>query len=161
MTTRDDDFETLYARYYAPLVRFLRGMLAARADAAPDLAHDAFVRLHAASVAEPDARFWLFRVARNLALNELKRRTLRDRLAALIPFASPRTPHELAVDDERRRRLMQHVARLPEDQRAALLLREWEELSYEEIAAALETTVAKVRTDLFRARQTLRARWKE
>ena len=161
MTLPDERFETIYARHYPPLVRFLRGMLATRSDAAPDLAHDAFVRLHAASVAEAETRFWLFRVARNLALNELKRRSVRDRLAAWIPFATPRTPHDIVENDERRRLLSAQIAKLPEHQRAALLLREWEELSYDEIASALQTTVAKVRTDLFRARQTLRERWRE
>ena len=154
-----DDFETVYERYHPQVLRFLRGMLGSGFETAADLAQDTFLRLHSAppaELAEPHVRFWLFRVARNLAINELRRFAVRERLRALITFVSPRDPEAIALGDEERRGVTAALAQLPEAQRAAVILREWEELSYEEIAAALQTTVPKVRSDLFRARRKLR-----
>jgi len=161
--TDERTFTLAYAHHYPQVERFLRGMLAGRGDA-PDLAQEVFLRLHArgpAAAGEAQVRFWLFRVARNLALNELRRWTLRDAMRPLLALlAAPQpTPHDALVRDEDRRRLLAHLAKLSADQRAALLLREWEEMSYDEIAATLEVSVAKVKSDLFRARQALRAAW--
>src|SRR5690242_6639567 len=153
-------FAAAYAAHHAQVVRFLRGMLAGRGDAA-DLAQEVFLRLHASGDAAPEGdrvRFWLFRVARNLAINELRRVSIRERLRAFLrPSAAGDDPHALVERDERQRRLAAEVARLRPDHRAALLLCEWEEMSYGEIAATLDVSVAKVKSDIFRARQALRA----
>jgi RNA polymerase sigma-70 factor (ECF subfamily) len=160
----DDSFADAYATFHPQIVRFLRGMLAGRGDAlgeANDLAQEVFLRLHASGSAAPEGervRFWLFRVARNLALNELRRVSIRDRLRAFLrPFLLSDDPHERLVADERRRLVAKHLARLRPDHRAALLLCEWEEMSYEDIAATLDVSIAKVKSDIFRARQSLRA----
>ena len=156
----NDSFADAYATFHPQIVRFLRGMLAGRGDA-NDLAQEVFLRLHASGSAAPEGervRFWLFRVARNLALNELRRVSIRERLRALIhPFAQHDDPHERVVQGERRRLIAKHLAQLRPDHRAALLLCEWEEMSYEEIAVTLDVSVAKVKSDIFRARQSLRA----
>jgi RNA polymerase sigma-70 factor, ECF subfamily len=156
----DDSFADAYAAFHPQIVRFLRGMLAGRGDAS-DLAQEVFLRLHASGSAAPEGervRFWLFRVARNLAMNELRRVSIRERLRALIrPFATPDDPHERIVADERRRLVVKHLAQLRPDHRAALLLCEWEEMSYEDIAVTLDVGVAKLKSDIFRARQSLRA----
>ncbi|HYO77252.1 MAG TPA: RNA polymerase sigma factor [Thermoanaerobaculia bacterium] len=163
MSGHDDWFTAVYAAHHAQIVRFLRGMLGGRGDAA-DLAQDVFAKLHTSAPPGRDAaqiRFWLFRVARNLAINELKRWSVRDALQPLLSslLRSPPAPDELALRDEQRRLLMKHIAALSDDQRAALLLREWEEMTYDETAATLQVSVAKVKSDLFRARQALRAAW--
>ncbi|HVG23905.1 MAG TPA: RNA polymerase sigma factor [Thermoanaerobaculia bacterium] len=156
----DDTFAGAYAAFHPQIVRFLRGMLSGRGDAA-DLAQEVFLRLHASGDAAPEGervRFWLFRVARNLALNELRREGVRERLRAFVrPFLSVDDPHERVERDEQQRRLAKEIARLRPDHRAALLLCEWEEMSYDEIAATLDVSVAKVKSDIFRARQALRA----
>src|SRR5689334_14228380 len=156
----DDSFADAYATFHPQVVRFLRGMLAGRGDAG-DLAQEVFLRLHATGDAGPEGervRFWLFRVARNLAINELRRISIRDRLRAFIrPFGSHDDPHERVVADERRRLVAKHLAKLRPDHRAALLLCEWEGMSYEDIALTLDVSVAKVKSDIFRARQSLRA----
>ena len=155
----DDSFADAYAAFHPQIVRFLRGMLAGRGDAS-DLAQEVFLRLHTTGNV-PDGervRFWLFRVARNLAMNELRRVSIRERLRAFIrPFATHDDPHERIVADERRRLVAKHLAQLRPDHRAALLLCEWEEMSYEDIAVTLDVSVAKVKSDIFRARQSLRA----
>lgn len=156
----DDTFDAAYATFHPQIVRFLRGMLAGRGDAA-DLAQEVFLRLHAVGDAAPDGervRFWLFRVARNLAVNELRRSSIRDRLRAFVrPFVASEDPHARLERDEQQRRIAREVARLKPDHRAALLLCEWEEMSYDQIAVTLDVSVAKVKSDIFRARQALRA----
>lgn len=156
----DDTFADAYATFHPQVLRFLRGMLAGRGDAA-DLAQEVFLRLHASGEAAPQGervRFWLFRVARNLALNELQRDSIRESLRAFIrPFVTADDPHERIERDERARRLQTEIARLRPDHRAALLLCEWEEMSYDQIAVTLDVSVAKVKSDIFRARQALRA----
>lgn len=156
----DDSFAGAYAAFHPQIVRFLRGMLGGRGDA-NDLAQEVFLRLHASGSAAPEGervRFWLFRVARNLALNELRRVSIRERLRAFLrPLVTLDDPHERAVADERRRLVARQLAKLRPDHRAALLLCEWEEMSYEDIAMTLDVSVAKVKSDIFRARQALRA----
>lgn len=153
-------FAGAYDAFHPHVLRFLRGMLGGRGDAA-DLAQEVFLRLHASGEAAPEGervRFWLFRVARNLAMNELRRVSVRERLKSFIrPFTGAEDPHARLEHDETRRALMAALARLRPAHRAALLLREWEEMSYEEIAATLDVSVAKVKSDIFRARQSLRA----
>lgn len=156
-----DAFAHAYATFYPQIVRFLRGMLAGKGDAA-DVAQEVFLRLHTSGPAAPDAdgvRFWLFRVARNLALNELRRVSIRERLRAFIGLHTTfeDDPHARLAEDEQRRRIAMELAALKPDHRAALLLREWEEMSYDEIAATLNVSAAKVKSDIFRARQSLRA----
>ena len=113
-------------------------------------------------IAREEVRFWLFRVARNFALNELARRSTRQRLIGKVVDAF-RTetpgPAERLEAVERREMVLSLLRHLPEHQRAALLLREQEEMSYGEIARVLNVSEGKVKIDIFRARSTLRARW--
>lgn len=109
-----------------------------------------------------EVRFWLFRVARNLALNELNRRNTRQRLFGKVVEAfraETPNPAERLEAAERKELILHLLKHLPEHQRAALLLREQEEMSYSEIARVLNISESKVKVDIFRARTTLRERW--
>ena len=113
-------------------------------------------------IVREEVRFWLFRVARNFALNELNRRGTRQRLFGKVVEAlrtETPNPAERLEEDERRELIVGLLKHLPEHQRAALLLREQEEMSYGEIARVLNVSEGKVKIDIFRARTTLRARW--
>jgi RNA polymerase sigma-70 factor (ECF subfamily) len=68
-------------------------------------------------------------------------------------------PAEQLEAAERKELILDLLKHLPEHQRAALLLREQEEMSYGEIARVLNVSEGKVKVDIFRARTTLRARW--
>ncbi len=119
-------------------------------------------KLGAGALPVAEARFWLFRVARNLALNELSRRQTRHRLFDRVVETFKRRaagPQEELELSEQRAFVLEMLKGLPEHQRAALTLREQEEMSYREIAAVLGVSESKVKVDLFRARTTLRARW--
>ena len=113
-------------------------------------------------IVRDEVRFWLFRVARNFALNELNRRGTRQRLFGKVVDAfraETPNPAERLEAAERKEMVLDLLKHLPEHQRAALLLREQEEMSYSEIARVLNVSEGKVKVDIFRARTTLRARW--
>jgi RNA polymerase sigma-70 factor, ECF subfamily len=155
----DERFAGVYSRHYASLVRFLSGFAAPGADP-HDLAQEVFVRLYRKGGAVPDDEvlFWLFRVARNLALNSIRRQRLWHSLRQLLAPLQRRhdNPEESMRANEVRQAVHATLAELSPDWRAALLLREWEGLSYDEIARVLGVPVTKVRSDLFRARQKMR-----
>ena len=119
-------------------------------------------RIGLESVVRDEVRFWLFRVARNFALNELSKMTTRRRLIGKVFDAfrnETPSPSEQLEAAERKELILSLLKHLPEHQRAALLLREQEEMSYGEIARVLNVSEGKVKVDIFRARTTLRARW--
>ncbi|MDT7605455.1 MAG: hypothetical protein QOF61_3452 [Acidobacteriota bacterium] len=168
MASRDEEFARFFDEFYPSLCRFLACLLGGRgasAASAPDIAQDAFLQLHRAgfeNFPEGEARFWLFRVARNLALNELGKRQTRHRLFDKVVDtfrAHVPGPAEEFEMTELKARVTEMLKTLPEHQRAALLLREQEEMSYREIAGVLGVSEAKVKVDVFRARTTLRERW--
>jgi len=165
MASGDDEFEQLFDAVYPQLCRFLDHLLGGR-GADEDIAQEAFLRLHRLGAGRPpagEARYWLFGVARNLALNELGRRRTRERwrvrVAGLFGLRAP-NPEECLATDERRRMIRAWLGALPEHQRAALLLREQAGMSYREIARVLDVSEAKVKVDIFRARSALRAKWR-
>ena len=152
-------FALLAQRHYEPILRFVRRFLGADLAACEDLAQETLLRAwRYAPRFEPrgSARGWLFQIATNACLNQ--RRAMRLRGAA--PFDA----HDLAAADttdaaeshERSQRIRAAVARLPQNQRAAILLRHFEELTYAQIAEALEVSPAAVESLLHRARSRLR-----
>ncbi|HEX8178602.1 MAG TPA: sigma-70 family RNA polymerase sigma factor [Pyrinomonadaceae bacterium] len=159
------EFTMLFQEFYPSLCRFLECLLGGRSSVAQDLAQESFLQLHrtAWGTLPPDeARFWLYRVARNLAINEFRRGQTRHRLFDRVVEAMrprTRTPEEEYETQERQELVFDMLKGLPEDQRTALLLREQEQLSYREIAEVLDVSESKVKTDIFRARTALRARW--
>jgi RNA polymerase sigma-70 factor (ECF subfamily) len=157
-------FAEIFDDVYPGLCRFLE-CLVGRNGVAQEIAQESFLRLFRAGldvVPRSETRFWLYRVARNLALNELNRRStqsrLKDSVANLFRRALP-TPEEDFERAERNRIVIELIASLPEHQRAALLLREQEEMSYSEIARVLNISESKVKVDIFRARLRLKESW--
>jgi len=162
----DEEFTLVFNENYSGLCRFLEGMTGRR-SVAQELAQECFLRLYqmrSDRAPGEEARFWLYRVARNLALNEIKRRNGRLRLVEkVIDIFRPTraNPEEQCEAEERAAMVRRMFNCLPEHQRAALLLREGEEMSYAEIAGTLGITESKVKVDIFRARQALRAKWND
>lgn len=158
--TRDQITE-IFDEHYAGLCRFLTSIVGG--TSAPEIAQESFLRLCQAelgSVSTNEMRFWLFRVARNLALNEVKRNSMKTRLWDRITVAlsaKVRGPAEVLELEEERARVMALLRTLPEHQRSALLLREQEGMSYREISVVLGVSVSKVKIDIYRGRQKLRA----
>jgi RNA polymerase sigma-70 factor (ECF subfamily) len=159
-------FDALFQRWSAPLLRYLERMVHDVASA-EELVQEAFLRVHRArDDYRPEARFstWLYRIATNLALNELRRPRRRDPHRSQDEDGAPELAAAGAGADElvHARRLAAQVDRelgaLPERQRAALWLTAVEGLSYAEVAGSLEISESAVKALVHRARSTLAER---
>ncbi|HUA12659.1 MAG TPA: RNA polymerase sigma factor [Solirubrobacteraceae bacterium] len=151
-------FEVLCSRYQARLLAFCRHMLASREDA-EDVLQEVFAAAFNAILAderEINAKPWLYRIARNRSLNHLRRASAVGVDSMDIHFAENGiTTSDKVMRRESFRELVNDVGELPETQRTALLLREIDDLSYDQIAAAMDTTVPSVKSLLVRARMSL------
>jgi RNA polymerase sigma factor (sigma-70 family) len=158
---RDGDpgaFDAIVDRYQARLLGFCRQMLRSTEDA-EDVLQEVFVNAYRAILAdnrEINLRPWLYRIARNRSLNHLRKPTAdaKESMDA-VPEVEAASTHETVHNREEFRQLLADVKKLPETQRSALLLREMDALSYEEIALAMETTVPSIKSLLVRARISL------
>jgi RNA polymerase sigma factor (sigma-70 family) len=151
-------FEVLFDRYHSRLLAFCRHMLRSTEDA-EDVLQEVFVKAHAAMIADErpiNVRPWLYRISRNRCLNHLRRPIPegQDTMDVLVGEGGVTTA-ERVQSREDFRALVVDVGELPETQRTALLLREMDALSYEEIAVAMDTTIPAVKSLLVRARMSL------
>ncbi len=151
-------FEVLFERYNTRLLAFCQHMLASREDA-EDVLQEVFVAAHNAILADErdlNVRPWLYRIARNRCLNHLRKPVPEGQDTMDVhPHENGATTAERVQNREEFRQLIADVQTLPETQRTALLLREVDAMSYEEIAQAMATTVPSVKSLLVRARITL------
>ncbi|MHB1810702.1 MAG: RNA polymerase sigma factor, partial [Solirubrobacteraceae bacterium] len=136
-------FETLVARYQSRLLAFCRHMLSSKEDA-EDVLQEVFAAAFNAILADErdiHVRPWLYRIARNRSLNHLRRATAVGVDSMDVHYAEGGiSTGEKVLKRESFRQLLADVQELPETQRTALLLREIDALSYEQIAEAMETT---------------------
>jgi RNA polymerase sigma factor (sigma-70 family) len=151
-------FEALVQRYQPRLLAFCRHMLSSTEDA-EDVLQEVFAAAFNAICADDrpiNARPWLYRIARNRCLNHLRRphATGQDSMDVFERDGGLSTADTVHKREEFRR-IVADVGELPETQRTALLLREIDALSYEQIAEAMETTVPSVKSLLVRARVAL------
>jgi RNA polymerase sigma factor (sigma-70 family) len=151
-------FEVLCARYQSRLLSFCRHMLASKEDA-EDVLQEVYAAAFNAVLADDrtiNVRPWLYRIARNRSLNHLRRNTATGVDSMDVHFAENGiSTSDKVIRRESFRELIADVHQLPETQRTALLLREIDALSYEQIAHAMETTVPSVKSLLVRARISL------
>jgi RNA polymerase sigma factor (sigma-70 family) len=151
-------FETIVDRYQGRLLGFCRQMLGSTEDA-EDVLQEVFVNSYKAMLAderEINLRPWLYRIARNRCLNHLRRPTADAQESMdMVPMVEAASTAEKVHNREEFRQLLSDVSKLPETQRSALLLREMDAMSYEEIAQAMETSVPSVKSLLVRARISL------
>jgi len=147
-------FARLFEQYHAPILNYLHRMVGDRA-LAEDLTQDAFLKAYNALPAtRPELAFkpWLYRIATNTAISQLRRR----KIVQWVPFLAG---HDHAGDDSversvaRKRDIEQALAKLPKHYAAVLLLRHYQGLSLAETAAALDITENAAKLRLFRARK--------
>src|SRR4030088_1318144 len=170
----EQSFALLLQRYRSPLVNFLYRMVRNR-EQAEDLAQEVFLRVYRAREDYiPSAKFttWLFRIATNLALNSVRdnryqrmevSRAARGATDAedgdekTMDVAEKHPNIEQHLVEEARRKMIRHaIDKLPEKQRAAVLLHKYQELDYGEISKILECSESALKSLLFRAYETLR-----
>jgi RNA polymerase sigma-70 factor, ECF subfamily len=163
-------FGVLLDKHRLSVVHFLQRMVQNHA-VAEELAQEVFLRVYRSrSTYEPTAKFttWLFRIATHLALNALrdgKNERSQERLdddSSDLPVrqVSDRQPtvEQTLVHQARLEEVRRAVAGLPEKQRAAVLMHKYEEMEYSQIAKVLSCSESAVKSLLFRAYETLRAR---
>jgi len=162
-------FEEVIERHQALVAGTAARMLGSNSDV-EDIAQQVFIRVwKSARRYVPRAKFttWLLKITRNLVFNELRRAKRR----AQVPLQSDPGTEEIPLKDETnpapdaslleaelQRAIEEAIMQLPESQRMALVLRRYEQLSYEEIAEVLDLSVPAVKSVLFRARTELRSR---
>ena len=151
-------FEVLVARYHARLLAFCRHLLGSREDA-EDVLQEVFSAAFNAILDDDrpiNVRPWLYRIARNRSLNHLRRIQAVGVDSMDIHLSEHgATTADKVHEREEFRILVGDIQGLPETQRTALVLREMDALSYEQIAEAMETTVPSVKSLLVRARVSL------
>ena len=145
-------------RYQPRLLAFCRHMLGSQEDA-EDVLQEVFAASYNALLADErpiKARPWLYRIARNRCLNHLRRPQPagQDSMDVFERDGGTSTADTVHRREEFRQ-IVSDVGELPETQRTALLLREIDALSYEQIAEAMDTTVPSVKSLLVRARVSL------
>jgi RNA polymerase sigma factor (sigma-70 family) len=151
-------FEALVQRYQSRLLAFCRHMLGSTEDA-EDVLQEVFTAAFNAMLADErpiNARPWLYRIARNRCLNHLRRPTAAGQDSMdVFERDGGTTTADTVHKREEFRQIVADVQELPETQRTALLLREIDALSYDQIAEAMDTTVPSVKSLLVRARVSL------
>lgn len=152
-------FRGLILRYQGPLYAFVMRMVR-RPAVAEELVQEAFVRaFRAAPRYEPTAAVstWLFHIAARLALNELAKSHYRHEISGDLPedMAEGSSPLEAMERRELSRSIEEALAQLPPQQRAAVVLARFEDMSYRDIGNVLGVSEASVDGLLQRARQTL------
>lgn len=160
-------FERLIEAHQIRIIGMVTKMLGDDIDA-EDIAQQVFIRVwNSAARYQPTAKFttWLFKIARNLVFNELRRR-IRHPATTLEGHSeehhfqardtSSKAPDVTALDVEMQTAIQHAIDALPELQRMAIILRRYEEMPYEEMAEVLKLSVPAVKSLLFRARTELR-----
>jgi len=161
-------FDLLVLKYQQRIVKLVARYVRDPAEAL-DVAQEAFIKAYRALDSfRGDSAFytWLYRIAINTAKNylvSLQRRPLEydldaqgSELANRVPaLRTDESPEALASQDELRRILESAIASLPDELRTAIMLRELDGMSYEEIAQAMDCPIGTVRSRIFRAREAI------
>jgi RNA polymerase sigma-70 factor (ECF subfamily) len=158
-------------RKYQDMVFTTSARLVRNDAQAEDISQEVFIKAHEhfeMLATSPSAGGWLKTVATNLSINHLQRYRKRWRFfsefgtsdsgdadAPAVEFAAPDTFFEAIDSEERRAWVEEALSKLPDHQRVPLVLYHFEDLPYDEIARRLGVSLAKVKTDILRARASL------
>jgi len=160
----------LLDRHRTPVIHYLFRMVQNQAIA-EELAQEVFLRVYRSRQKyEPSAKFttWLFRIATNLAFNWLRDQRSRRAQESLSDESGQNAAKELSdrkpsvesvlVHEVKLSAVREAIGRLPEKQRAAVLMHKYEEMEYSQIARVLGCSVSAVKSLIFRAYESLRVR---
>ena len=172
-TGNQQAFEDLVRRYQRQVANIIYLTLGNREDV-QDIAQEVFIRVYRSiDKFEFDASFfsWIYRITVNLCIDELRRRKIKRALSldflAEGTFEKEKKSKEqiLASDgvmnDEKREIILEALQKISQEHRQVIILREYEELSYAEIASYLGISIQAVKSRIFRAREDLRVLLKD
>jgi RNA polymerase sigma-70 factor (ECF subfamily) len=152
-----EEFET-FVRNYQNMVFSVSARIVGSLTDAEDITQEVFLKAYERFQElrnSPTAGGWLKTVSTNLSINHLNRYRVRWRF-----FSEQEKPIEIADDppakSDRQEMLELALRKLPDSQRVPLVLFHFQEMSYDEIAATLGISLAKVKTDIHRGKETLR-----
>ena len=161
-------FEILVRRHETPILNLIYRFIGDRTQA-NDLSQEVFMRVwKAAKTYKAEAKFttWIYRITANLCLNELKSYGKRKLLFGERPIEEGQTlnaesnvspsAEDILLAEERSRQISDALQNLPENQRMALILKRYDNLSYGEIAKIMECSVSAVESLLVRAKRNLK-----
>src|SRR6201981_3019817 len=161
--------EELIERHQSLVAGTVARMLGSNSDV-EDIAQQVFIRVwKSARRYVPRAKFttWLLKITRNLVFNEMRRTKRRPHVPlqsqpgaedSPLKDETNLTPDASLLESELQEAIEEAIQRLPDTQRMALVLRRYQQLSYEKIAEGLDLSVPAVKSVLFRARTALRSR---
>lgn len=168
-------FEVLVEKYKQPVINLVARTISDPTEA-EDLAQNVFVQVFkSANRYTASARFstWLFTIARNLCLNELRRRSRHPAASMDAPLGEEEEPLSRQLPDKRAEepsqallqgelvsKIEEALADLPESQRTALLLFREKDMAYEDIAEVMGTSLSATKSLIHRARETMKLRLK-
>lgn len=153
-------FDLIVERHRRPVYQICYRFMGNHEDAS-DLTQDVFLRAYRGLKnfkGNSALGTWLHRIAVNTCLNRVALKTPRTEPIEETQFVDTRSesPSERVLRDERAVRVREAIAQLPKKQRAALIMRTYQELSHQEIAQALGTSVGAAKANVFHALQNLR-----
>ena len=169
----DVAFDELLRKYQKPVVNFIRRFLSSRSRSdAEDLAQEVFLKIYKALAwYQPEGNFtaYLYKTAVNCSLSHIRKNKNpvfvsiessqeggETSLLDSLKDTSATLPDEAMLKEELRRMVEEAIRRLPEGQRIALILNQYQGLSYKETASVLECSVKSVERRLYRARMGLK-----
>lgn len=168
-------FDKLMVKFYPRVLNFIYRFVGRR-EIAEDLTQDVFLKVfNQPQQYQPQAKLqtWLFTIARNVSLNELRKNkfigfslnqtapTQEGELQTQISDPHAVNPSHAILQQEKVSLIKQAIAQLPENQRTAVILRRYEDFSYEEIAKTLNVSVKAVKSLLSRAKENLKKQLKD
>lgn len=157
---REEIFRQVYDHVF-PIIFRIAYRITGSVDIAEELCQEAFIKYYERVHVLPDvdqAKYWLIRVTKNLALNVAKRATRERRAYERVfhePTTKPVTGEESVIREEESQQVQQALQRLPDKLKSVLVLKEYGDLSYREIASILGITEGNVKVRVFRARERL------
>ena len=160
-------FEEIVEIHQGAVIGTVAKMLGGMGDA-EDISQQVFIRVwKSAGRYKPSAKFttWMFTITRNLVFNEMRRRQRKPAVSMdereeeynlMVPDEKTAAPDEQVLENELIKAIDAAIQALPEKQRLAVILRRYEDRSYEEIADVLKLSLSAVKSLLFRARTQLK-----
>lgn len=161
-------YDLLVLKYQQRVINLISRFVKNYADAL-DISQETFIKAYKALPnfrGESAFYTWLYRIAVNTAKNHLTVQSRKitksdydvteiEQIEGNMTLTEQTTPENLLIKDELQETILNTIENLPEDLKSAIMLREIEGLSYEEIAAVMECPVGTVRSRIFRARETI------